>query len=123
MRDTDEIMAYEARQQELVEGIVRSLYHAADAIENNDYLVIFRPLAKDLLGAISGEHLNVTHPSRTEEMAIELVNRPIIRFIGAERLEARFAEFRYLQMKVFEKVWAASAARITSEYQRLDIGL
>lgn len=120
MSDPDEVMAYEAEQQRLVEGIMRSLDDATD--EDDDYIATFKLLAKDLLEDLCGNSLNTTYPSRTVKFVIELINRPIMGFIGRDKLEARFAEFQYLQVQVFEKVVDAIASRITSEYQKLELG-
>jgi hypothetical protein len=118
MRDPDKVMAYEAKQQRLVEDIMRSLH---DEVED-DYIPIFQRLAKDLFASLCGDSLNTTYPSPTAVMVITLVNRPIMDSVGRDKVGARFAEVRHLQRMVFDKVYGAIASRITMDYQRLELG-
>jgi hypothetical protein len=122
MRDVDAAAAHEAKQQELIEKIMRSLRGAADKFENNDRLAVLRSLATDLLEELCGPR-GSTYVARLPRWMIpRLVNGPIIEFIGNEKLEERYAEFKYLQLRVFEEIRGALASHIISDYLALKHG-
>ncbi len=128
MRDLDTIQAYEAKQQRLVEGIVRSLYEAT--LEHKDYRKVFGKLTIHLLETINGKRTHSTTDQLVHKLGSQVFD-PIEKFLNKEvgevfdRSEEEdrlyFAERKYLHLKVFEKVFGSVSSGIIGAYQAEEI--
>lgn len=109
------INTYAAKQQGLVDDIVRELYK--ESRRDVDYMVRLKAFAVDLFSDMCGRQTNFrTSPSAIA--VVRLVNRPILDFIGRDKAQHKYAEIQYLKMEVFKKLSVAIEATILMDYQQ-----
>lgn len=119
MRDPDAIMAYEAKQQQLVREIVDTFHQA---VEDN-YREIFGTIAVTLLQSLTNKRL-MSSNKLVQRLYTEACDR-ISTFLDAEvgkpsasrnNSKLWFAERQYLKLKIFEKVMQSFSSGIVGEY-------
>lgn len=117
MRDPDDIQAYEARQQRLVEGILDSIH--AYTREDSRYRETFGKAAVSLLEILTFRVNYVPNSQAVRHIIEDLIKNPVDEFLDAEHKSngnKRRVEYHYLLFKVFEKVLESVSSGILGAY-------
>jgi hypothetical protein len=110
MRDVDDVMAHESKQQKFVEEIINKINQ--DTRDDEHYLDLYYTLAECILEMLRGDLL----ANRSKiDLYMSYVHIPVHNFSKHE------AERRYLRLKVLEKLIGYISARIMGEYTRADL--
>ncbi len=111
MRDLDKIQEHEFRQQELIEGIVRSLHEWSR--DSGDYRRQFLEICQQLLVDLH-EQLYCKNGTLTEnptrKLAWKFVSMPICTFTNVQE------ERLYLLTRAFEKIFASVSSGTAGAY-------
>lgn len=120
MRDPDAVQAYEAKQQRLVEMILQIIN--AHTRDNEKYREIFGKIAACLFQDLTDKRWH-TKDKAVRAMCLEIWDI-IMKFTNEEHgdnYSLKQAERKYLQLKVFEKVFASVSTGIVGEYQSREL--
>lgn len=113
MRDPDAVMAYEARQQRVVDGIVSELHELTR--DDDDYVTAFRKIACEILELLAAERLEdgVEYNARNS-----CILPPIFKLTEGQDNEV---ERKFLLLMVLDRILNSIRSRVTHDYLRREL--
>ncbi len=112
MRDPDDALAHEHRQQLVVERVIDSLHGATRDL---DHIPVFYGIAHGLLDVIASDKLPLKSDNK---LVIELILPPVLDFVTGQKDQV---EANLLFMYILKKVIDSLSSRVQGAYLRREI--